>query len=186
MNRNRRKPKGKQINPTFFIFCEGETEEKYIKFLKSKYRLPIFIYAKIAGNSITEKKIISYKKEKETHPKDKTYLVYDLDVSEMLLKLQAIKNTVLLSSNPCFELWYLLHHQEQKSFISSKDCLNKLQDHHKTYKKGVFDLKLKDKLNEKQEKAINRASKLEIHKNPSTQVFLLINELEEVLKSKNI
>jgi len=37
----KRKPsKGKKINPTLFIFCEGKTEESYINFLKSFYRIP--------------------------------------------------------------------------------------------------------------------------------------------------
>ena len=57
MNRNKRTPKGKVINPTFFVFCEGETEEEYIGYLRSKYRLPVLIDAKIAGNRITDKYI---------------------------------------------------------------------------------------------------------------------------------
>jgi len=87
MKRQIRKPKGKEINPTFFVFCEGETEEQYIGFLRSEYRLPIVIDAKIAGNRITEKYIRNYKNNKVTHPKDKTYLVYDLDAPKMLEKL---------------------------------------------------------------------------------------------------
>jgi len=74
MKRQIRKPKGKEINPTFFVFCEGETEEQYIGFLRSEYRLPIVIDAKIAGNRITEKYIRNYKDSKLTHPKDKAYL----------------------------------------------------------------------------------------------------------------
>ncbi|MDP4915040.1 MAG: RloB family protein [Saprospiraceae bacterium] len=46
MSRNKRIPKGKVINPTFYVFCEGETEEAYINYLRSKYRLPILIDAK--------------------------------------------------------------------------------------------------------------------------------------------
>jgi hypothetical protein len=182
MNRQNRKPKGKTINPTFFVFCEGETEEQYICFLRSKYRLPID--AKIAGNRITEKYISHYKKGKINHPKDKTYLVYDLDVPEMLEKLQSIQNTIILGSNPCFELWYLLHYQEQKSGINSAECNLKLSQHHKTYKKGVIDDKLGNTLNEKQSKAVHRAMKLSTFKNPSSEIYLLIKELENVKENK--
>ena len=52
MSRTIRKPRGKSINPTFFVFCEGETEEQYVCYLRSKYRLPIDIDAKVAGNRI--------------------------------------------------------------------------------------------------------------------------------------
>ena len=57
MNHQSRISKGKKINPTYFVFCEGETEEVYINHLRSKYRLPININSKIAGNRITEKYI---------------------------------------------------------------------------------------------------------------------------------
>ncbi len=121
------------------MFCEGKTEEQYINFLRSKYRLPISIDSKIAGNRITKKYINNYKRDKEVHSKDKTFLVYDLDAPKMLEKLQAITDTTLISSNPCFELWFLLHFREQKAEISSEGCLCALHSHHKTYGKGVLD-----------------------------------------------
>ena len=77
MNRQSRKPKGKLIRPTFFIFCEGETEEAYISFLRTFYRLPIIIDSKITSSNISDKYITNYKKTKDTDPKDRTYLKYD-------------------------------------------------------------------------------------------------------------
>jgi hypothetical protein len=183
MSRPNRKPTGRTINPTFFVFCEGRTEELYVNYLKSKYRLPIFIDAKTAGNRITEKCINSYKRDKVIHPKDKTYLMYDLDAPKMLEKLQAISNTILLSSNPCFELWFLLLYQEQTTEISTKKCIDSLKSHHNTYKKEVLDEILRSILNSKQEKALHRAAKLAKYKNPSAR-FLLIQDLEEVQRSK--
>jgi hypothetical protein len=184
MSRNKRIPKGKVINPTFFVFCEGETEEAYISYLRTKYRLPILIDAKIAGNRITDKYIHNYKKNKANHPKDKIFLLYDLDVPEMLGKLQAIKNTVLLTSNPNFELWYLLHTQEQKAAITSDSCLQKLKQHLPNYNKGEFNKELKNMIEEGQSKALNRASKLTEFKNPSSQLFVFINEIEKVKQKK--
>jgi hypothetical protein len=185
MSRNKRLPKGKVINPTFYVFCEGETEEAYINYLRSKYRLPILIDAKIAGNRITGKYIQNYKKDKANHPKDITYLVYDIDVTEMLRKLQAIKNTILLSSNPCFELWYLLHVQEQTAEITSKECIQKLKQQFPNYGKGLFNNDLKNKIEKGQSKAVNIASKLQEFKNPSSQMFVFINEIEKVKKQNN-
>jgi hypothetical protein len=185
MSRNKRIPSGRAINPTFFVFCEGNTEEAYISHLRSKYRLPIVIDAKVAGNRITEKYISNHKKDKATHPKDNNYLVYDLDVPEMLEKLTSIKNTILLSSNPCFELWYLLHFQEQKSEISSNDCIAKLKQKLPKYNKGTLNKDLKDSLEQGQAKAVNRASKLNQFANPSSQIFLLIHDIEKVKKQIN-
>ena len=41
MGRKVRISKGKQMKPNFFVFCEGETEIAYVKFLRSLYRAPI-------------------------------------------------------------------------------------------------------------------------------------------------
>lgn len=110
--------------------------------------------------------------------------MYDIDVPNILKRLQVIKNVKLLSSNPCFELWYLLHYQEHNSHITSDECINKLLHHHKSYKKGFFDNLLKAKIGEKQEKAIHRAGKLKEFENPSTQIYQFINDLEEVQNNK--
>ena len=117
MGRERRAPKGKKMKPTFFVFCEGKTEELYVKYLKSKYRIPIEIDTQIAKNGINKNYIKNYKKGKFTHQKDKTFLLYDLDVPKMLEKLQTIPNTILLASNPCIELWFLLHFKDVFSKI---------------------------------------------------------------------
>ena len=34
------------------VFCEGDTEETYISFLRQKYRLPIKVIPRITGLSI--------------------------------------------------------------------------------------------------------------------------------------
>lgn len=184
MSRNKRISKGKEINPTFFVFCEGETEEAYICYLRSKYRLPVSIDTKIAGNRITEKYIENYKKNKITHPKDKNYLMYDLDVPEMLERLNTIKNVTLLCSNPCFELWYLLHLQGQSATVTSAECIRKLKNHLPNYAKGLFDNSLKKVIEEKQDKAVSRASKLSPFNNPSSHIFELIKDMEEVQSQK--
>lgn len=54
MGREKRYSKAKKINPHFWVFCEGETEEAYVKHLRSQYRIPIEIVPKIVGNKITE------------------------------------------------------------------------------------------------------------------------------------
>ena len=177
---NKRKSKGKKIRPTFFVFCEGKTEEAYIKYLRSTYRLPIEVDPKIAGNRITDKYISEYKKQKTVHLKDKTFLIYDYDIESLLHKLQQIKNTYLLYSNPCFEFWYLLHCQDQKTSLTSKECISKLKIHIKKYKKGVFDDKLKNKIIERKSKSISRAKALPEFCNPSTNVYKLIEELDAI------
>jgi hypothetical protein len=180
---SKRVSKGKKINPTFFIFCEGETEESYIKYLRSTYRLPIEIDPKVSGSRITDKYISAYKKQKTVHPKDKTFLMYDCDVEAVLAKIQQIKGVHQLCSNPCIEFWYLLHCQNHITILTTADCISKLKIHIKKYKRGTFDEKLKDKIIANKTKAIIKAKALTEFSNPSTSVYKLIEELDTLKQS---
>lgn len=180
MSRGRKISKGKEIRPTFFIFCEGVTEEHYVKYLKSKYRMPFEIDSKIAGNRITAGYIKHYKESKITDEKDKNFLLYDLDAPKMLGKLHKLDNCILLASNPCIELWFLLHFKEQKANVDSKKCIKDLVSKIKKYKKGKLTTTLQHSLNSGQLKAVHRAKKLSEYSNPSSTVYKLIEELEKI------
>jgi len=179
----KRQSKGKEIRPTFFVFCEGETEETYVKFLRSRYRVPVEIDAKIAGNRITAKYISNYKQQRLTHPKDKTFLIYDCDVQNIVDKLHKINKVSLILSNPCFELWYLLHFKNQTTEISSEDCISALTKNFKDYQKGILTEKHKEILPNKKDEAILNPKKLVELRNPSTNVYVLLNELD-IIKTK--
>lgn len=174
----------RKINPIFFIFCEGETEKEYINYLRSRYKIPIEIKSKISGNKISQKHIRNFLKGKPTSPKDKIFLMYDLDVPEILDKLKSIKKANLLVSNPCIELWFLIHHQNQNANINSGNCIRKLENFWKVYKKGELTESLKKKLTKNEPKAINRAKKMKLYDNPSTNVFEIIEELDNVINQK--
>ena len=90
MGRKSRISKGKTMKPNFFVFCEGETEITYIRFLRSTYRVPLQIIPKKSDSNITMQYIANSKKEYEATDNDKTFLMFDLDVNGMLEKLQRI------------------------------------------------------------------------------------------------
>lgn len=180
----RRASKGKKINPHFWVFCEGETEEAYVCFLRSKYRIPIEIVPKIVGNKITQRIIKNCKQGKPTHDKDKDFLMYDADVPQILEKLKSIKSTVLIASNPSIELWFLLHYKNQRANITTNDCIRELSNRNRnTYKKGVIDTQLEIKLSENYTKSCERAKELILFNNPSSNMNVFIEELENVKKS---
>lgn len=181
MSRSKRIPRGKLIKPTFFVFCEGQSEEQYVSYLRSKYRIPMVIDSKITGNKISESYIENYKRAKFTHEKDKEFLMYDLDVEGMLERLKGIGGAILVTSNPCFEFWLLLHFQSHTTEITSAHCINKLEQHYSKYKKGNLDSSLIRKLEEKQLKACNRAKRLSEFNNPSSKIHELIGIIENSL-----
>ena len=182
MHKKRWPSKRKKVKPTFFVFCEGKTEELYVKFLRAKYRVPIEIDAQITGSRIDARYIKRYKKDKSTHENDKDFLLYDLDVPELFARLGKIKNAVLLLTNPCIEFWFLLHLKEEKARIDCGECIREIEKKLGKYSKTNFDGKFRDLLNTKLEKAGNRARRLEHFANPSSTVYRLIEELEKVKK----
>ena len=174
MGRTVRVSKGKQMKPNFFVLCEGETEIAYVKFLRSLYRAPIQVIPKKGKSNISEDFIERSKNEYVRTGQDKVFLMYDLDVDGMLEHLQKIPNAELLVSNPCIELWFLLHYQEQKLEISSDKCVQKYQKVSKEYKKGALSEEEKKVLAENRDLAVERAKKLADYQNPSTMVYKLL------------
>ncbi|MBL4753380.1 MAG: RloB domain-containing protein [Flavobacteriales bacterium] len=181
MGRRRKASRGKKINPTLFVFCEGETEEAYVNMLKSLFRLPsIQIHPRVSGLSITQEFIEKYKQDKSTHKKDTNFLMYDLDVEGILERLEAIDDCTLLISNPCIELWFLLHFKNQNASTDCAYCCKELANRNRRYKKGVIDKRLKEKLTSKIEDAVRKAKNLTDRDNPSSTIYKLIEKLKEL------
>jgi hypothetical protein len=182
----RSKPRGKQINPHFWVFCEGKTEEAYVTYLRTKYRVPIEIIPKVAGSHVSEWFIQKFKQGKPTHTKDKNFLIYDADVAEVLEKLRSIKTATLIASNPAIELWFLLHYKNVNTHTTTNDCIRELSNrNHNQYTKGKVDNKLMEKLTENCTKACERASNLTLFNNPSSNMNVFIQELELLNVEKN-
>ncbi len=178
MGRKARISKGKQMKPNFFVFCEGETEMAYVKFLRSLYRAPIQVIPKKGKSNISEDFIAKSKNEYVQTEQDKVFLMYDLDVDGMLEQLQKIPNAEPLVSNPCVELWFLLHYQDQKSEISSYQCIKKLQKVSKEYRKGTLSEEEKEVFDKNKELAVERAKALDVFNNPSTTIYRLLDLLK--------
>ncbi len=106
--------------------------------------------------------------------------MFDLDVGGMLEHLQSIPNVVLLVSNPCIELWYLLHFEECHAELTQNACIKKLKRHLEYYTKGTLALNEKQQLSDKTSEATARAKVLEIHNNPSTTIYKMIELLESL------
>ena len=179
MGRKIRVSKEKQMKPNFFVFCEGKTEMAYVKFLRSLYRVPIQVIPKKGKSNISKEDIDNSKRDYVLTNQDKVFLMFDLDVEGLLEHLQKIPETELLVSNPCIEFWFLLHYQEQKSKLTSKKCIQKLQCISKEYKKGCLSEAEKKVLAGNKDLAIHRAVALAEFGNPSTTIYKLLEMLKE-------
>lgn len=181
MARKAKQPRGKKMNPTFFVFCEGKTEAAYVDLLRRNFRVPVEIIARVSDSNISQPYIDRCRRDRFTTPEDKTFLMFDLDVPGMLEHLKKIKEATLLLSNPCIEYWFLLHYNEANKEMSSAQCLTRLKAIDAEYSKGNFSVAMKKVLIEGIDTAASRAKAKEDYTNPSTTVHLLT---DEILKSK--
>jgi hypothetical protein len=184
MSKKRRSGPERWMKPVFLVFCEAETEEAYVNFLRQKYRLPVKVIPYITGLNISPKLIKNHIASEQIHKHDaiKSFLMYDLDVEGISEKIAACKGSVSIASNPCIELWFLLHHVEQRTEIKTSDCITALQKapDWSNYKKGMFSSRQKQILWETRKTACERAKILPEASNPSSAVFLLIEAMEKV------
>lgn len=165
------------------VICEGETEVSYINLLKSWYKSPIRIISHIEGTKITPSLVEKRKKELKISQWDKvhTFLMYDMDVQAINEKLHKC-NAEMLLSNPCFEIWLLLHAKDQKTAIETDAVIKELKESApvwKNYSKSAFTDTQKSFLNDNTYVAVARAKKLHEFHNPSTGIYKLIEMLKE-------
>jgi hypothetical protein len=184
MKKERNRQPQRKMKPVFLVFCEGETEETYVNFLRQKYRLPIKVITHVTGLSISLSLVRRYMQAEKIGPGDVItyFLMYDLDVEAIAKKLRTFKQAINAASNPCVELWFLLHSKDQRASISTNDCVSALQKatiewiH---YEKGLLSDVQKMILWDNRENACKRAKQLQDGRNPSSSVYRLIEAMEE-------
>lgn len=110
-----------------------------------------------------------------------TFLMYDMDVPSINTKLRACKAQLLLS-NPCFEIWLLLHAKDQRTGLSSDAVIKELKKSAPVwhnYNKALYTDTQKAFLKVHLEEAVSRAKALKEFQNPSSQIYKLLEKLED-------
>ncbi len=187
-----RKVNLRETRDILVIVSEGEkTEEKYFRnYRKRGCGLEI----KTPNTSRTDPiGLVKYAKRQirkhglEPEEDDEVWCVFDVDENEGKI-YQAVekarKSDINIAlSNPCFEIWFLLHFKFRDTSLTCNDAINELKDYLPDYSKNqdIF-----YEIVDRREDAISHAKKLnEIHQernnelyspesNPSTQVFKLV------------
>lgn len=152
--KNDRKPKKiKQYLGNTILFCEGSTEEAYFDLFKcsieksSKYNNLIIEITNAGGNA---QRVLNYANELLANEGNnikfknyERYLVYDCDapekIEEVIKKSKESSNDYkLLISNPCFEIWLLMHYENVNQRLSKYEIGIRLKERMnvKAYSKG--------------------------------------------------
>jgi hypothetical protein len=179
------------------IVCEGrETEPGYFKALRdhARNRLVHVQIAKETGVPLTvvqiairlrNEALVESKAQRDENLRfDDVWGVFDVDDHPGLkqaLALAKAENIEVAMSNPCFELWALLHFQEQNAHLSRQKARAKLQVHLPGYDKKLNFNRLKPH----HEEAMKRAERLwsaalrdeQPDRNPTTGVYRLAGSI---------
>ncbi|MDE6027289.1 MAG: RloB family protein [Muribaculaceae bacterium] len=180
----RRYKKERELREMFLVFCEGQTEKEYVELLKRHYRLPITIKTKVSGANINQRFVDQCVRELSLtrNEKCRIFYIYDADVDAVIEKLTALKGTVVLS-NPCVELWFLLHTKDFIKHVNSSEVIKVLAQSGacwKNYRKGYLSADQQKILIDKRQNAVGRANKLQYPANPSSNIYKFIEALENV------
>lgn len=176
-----RKKPTRSSKERILILCEGEvTEPKYFNHLRHLYRAQWVVGS--ANTKTSPQDIFKIAKTK-TKEYDKVYCVFDLENNEARRKqYQIFAETLkikLYPSNPCFEIWFLLHFGFMEApypdGASVKKAVQKLKGMEGYNGKNVNHALLFERLGD----ALKNAHKLEQcgHDNPATAIHRLIDLL---------
>lgn len=185
----RRRAPSRRVLPRILIVCEGTTTEPgYFEDLRQRYRRSVEVELSPGGvpKTLVEraaemKRDADAKATKDENERyDEVWCVFDIDDHPKIddAKQQARDNGIKLAiSNPCFELWVLLHFQDQSAHISRAKLRTECRKHLPGYEKDLPT----EKLDPHYDKAATRAQKLDEWQqqqgrkdaNPSTGIYKL-------------
>jgi hypothetical protein len=195
----RRRGPTREPKQRILIVCEGEeTERGYFKAFQHEARNPR-VHVEVAsetGEPLQVVQIAVRLKEKaegearsqhdENLRWDEVWGVVDVDEHASLDKARqlALNNDIFLAiSNPCFELWALLHFQEQRAHLERDKAQDALRRHLPGYDKELDFQKLHPGYGD----AVRRAQALEVEaerqaapgRNPTTGVHRLTESIRK-------
>jgi len=194
----------------FFIYCEGQnTEPQYFKDLAQHVDqtivkivpigaagVPKTLAEKAAGKARELRKEGKKRKANSYERLDQVWAVFDCDdhpnVSEAL-QICEDSGAGIGYSNPCFELWLLLHYCEYKRSEHRHKVQSDLKLHCSGYDRKHSKIAVIDDFETRLKAAEARAERLcqdreaedTPHGNPSTTVYLLTKAIREAAAEHN-
>ena len=195
----RRNINSRKSKRVILVAVEGKNKTENNYFNNYRLRDKDYIIKLVPGNetdpiNLVNKTIIKVKElGLNLEENDRAYCIFDTDLDERK-NMQIIKarklakkyHIIMITSNPCIELWFLLHFEYTTAWLSNNDVINKLKKYYPKYEKNmnIFP-EIKDKVFE----AIKNAKKLEsfqldndkiigtVEANPSTEMYKIVEEL---------
>jgi len=182
------------------IVCEGKiTEPKYLAALRYEHKNRLVDIEFVPDGGVP-KTLVEYAVERKRgadkearrtrdsfYKYDEVWCVFDVDEHPRLAeaKQQATDNGLILAiSNPCFELWLLLHFRDQTAELSRAEAQRACRDYIPGYQKTVPS----DRVSPLYSEAVRRAVALDnwqktrdnVGGNPSSGIYHLTERVREL------
>ncbi|MGA2602197.1 MAG: RloB family protein [Bryobacteraceae bacterium] len=194
----RRRAAVRSPRPRFLIVCEGtQTEPEY--FLETRIRERSVIDLQVSPGGVPKtlvERAVAMKREAALEAKrkkdenlkyDQVWCVFDIDEHPFVpeAKQQARDNGIEVAiSNPCFELWALLHFRDQRAHIERGALHHECKQYMPGYEKRLPVSEIYHLL----EDALRRATDLDQWQNsrgcdganPSTGVYKIMQRIKEL------
>ena len=188
----------RNVKKTILIGAEGKNKTESTYFSNFNDRNSDYRIIMANGNSTDPVRmvddIIKTMKQRDINTKygDLIYCVLDVDDSKekalqisKAIKLASKHNIEIITSNPCFEDWFLCHFTYTTKHFSNNEIIQEIKKYISKYSKG---LNVYELIKDKTEIAIVNAKKQsDYHKNleidtslanPSTMVFKIVEALQ--------
>lgn len=201
MTRRRRAPRrvtSKEVRRALLVFCEGEvTEEEYLKHYHRLHRRSVSVEIGDSGavplrlveRAVSAKKA-GERREKRGHGRahDEVWCIFDVDEHPNLKEAieMAVRNGICVAvSNPCLELWLLLHFEDQTAHINRHTAQSRVRRRLRTKTKALGETALAE-LETRYETARERARRLDVKHsgdgspsrwNPSSEVWKIVDSI---------
>lgn len=171
----KRKTARKQELRTIYVFCEGEkSEPNYLQGIKSLkvVRNQVSLNIEVDPRSAAPKKIVERAIARlSSEESDECWCIFDVEAPqshpniEKIVELAKRNGVNVAVSNPCFELWLVLHHRDCSGYVNTSDIVRTSKDLEKRSGKSIDPSFYMDHI----AKAVGRADKLRaMHKKNGT------------------
>lgn len=133
------------------------------------------------------------KLELDLNKTDIAYCIFDTDVDpnknkiiEEAIQLARKNNIKIITSSPCFELWFLLHYDYTTTNMDNEEVIKRLKEYYPKYEKII---NIYPDIIKEIDSAIDRAKKLEkyqndnnrrigtVEANPNTEAYKIVEHL---------
>ena len=196
---NDRVRKVRKQKSKILIAAEGKnkTEKTYFSNFEDGKKSYNITYAR--GNNTDPLKLVKVLIEEidelklDLQDDDVAYCIFDTDVDpnknkiiEEAIQLAKKNNIKIITSSPCFELWFLLHYDYTTANMDSEEVIKRLKEYYPKYEKNI---NIYPDIIKEIDLAINRAKKIEkyqidnnrrigtVEANPNTEVYKIVEYL---------